>query len=278
MCQAIVKPEGKTIPKATLKNAWQSNQDGAGFCYVNHDNDTVVIRKGFFKFKHFYQAYIKHEHKDVLIHFRYATHGEKVADNCHPFMLAKDAALIHNGILSGFTPTLNSKLSDTRVFCEGYLVPGLHLANIPVHEYLSSKALIGFVESLIGVNNKLAVMTTKGTVIFNEAQGEWYEGVWYSAGYPTLNSIERYNRYWSHTHSSGLQGEDTWLDDMMCGETQGKPLSGKLTWPIDWEEEQEETEQEDPDISCMFCKEDSARMYKIDGLWTCGQCYGEYTT
>mgnify|MGYP001605326816 CR=1 FL=1 len=248
-----------------------------------------MIKKGFFKFKTFWQAYKEHQTKSMLIHFRWATHGERVAENCHPFMLAKDAALIHNGILSGFTPPAQSTLSDTRLFCEGYLVPGMHLVQLDSHSYFSSPALRGFVESLIGTSNKLAVMTTKGIIIFNEAQGEWNNGAWYSAGYPEDYYNDARNKYFQRLygkHDTGLQGEDTWLDDMMCEEPKNKPLTGNLSWDdIDDTDEFDDEENEPCEVipsirhqeSCMFCSQDSDRMYKIDGQWVCGGCWGHYT-
>lgn len=278
MCQAIVKPAGVDIQKSVLKLAWQANQDGAGLCYVNEKQDALIIKKGFFKFKHFWHMYEKHKHKSLLIHFRWGTHGEKTVENCHPFMLAKDAALIHNGVLSGFTPPLNSQLSDTRVFCDGYLAPGMHLSQLSSHDYLSSQALRGFVEAIIGVQNKLAVMTTKGVVIFNEAQGEWFEGAWYSAGYPQETSLDRYNRLWYTAQNTGIQGEDTWLDDMMCEEP-ARPLSGELTWgkPVDESPYNDyDSEEDEEDGLCIFCYQDSARMYKIDGQGVCGGCFNHY--
>jgi hypothetical protein len=306
MCQAIYKPAGVQVDKATLKRAWQENQDGAGFCYVNNEKTAVVIKKGFFKFKAFWYQYEKHAHKDVLIHFRYATHGGKVSENCHPFAIAKDAALIHNGILSGFTPLPTSTLSDTRIFCDGYLSQGLRLSGLSSYEYLSSPALRGFVETIIGSTNKLAVMTPQGTVLFNEAQGEWYQGAWYSAGYPMIMPVHYggFNRVNSYFHkgrelrSSGreVEGADDWLEDILNDDEEPrKPLSGRLTWDelIDTEISDHGTDEDYPyddwdtprphhpyseeQEACTFCHDSTGKLYQVDDCGVCGRCWLSYT-
>lgn len=289
MCQAIVKPAGVLIDKAILKRSWQDNKDGAGFCFVNDAADEVVIKKGFFKFKTFWRAYQRYQDRAVLIHFRWATHGEKVEANCHPFSLAKDAALIHNGVLSSFTPSPVSKLSDTRLFCDGFLGPGLRMSGLSSFDYLSSPALKGFIEVLIGQGNKLAAMTTQGVVIFNEGQGEWSGGAWYSAGFPEESPWPEWNdeaflgfKGNSAVNHSGINGEDTWYEDMMSGAADERAIAstgGKRTPSgiIAWSDIEDEDDEDDKD-GCVFCQDEHAgRLYQIDGQSICGGCWNVYT-
>jgi hypothetical protein len=122
----------------------------------------------------------------LILHFRWATHGEVNVENCHPFEL-KDGALIHNGVISGMGTSSYSKYytppkgkaceaecddrSDTREFVEDYL------ADMGVSELLSAKKLI---EHTIGYS-KLVTIHHDGSVhIFNERSGHWRNGVWYS--------------------------------------------------------------------------------------------------
>lgn len=189
MCQAIVKTVDGMLTREVLKRSWDANADGAGFAYVDPSTHTIVIQKGFFAFKSFYKAYRKHADKPLIIHFRWATHGEKTPQNCHPFKLADDAALMHNGILSNFTPPIGSGFSDTRHFVESYLKPAMRsTGSAESYAYLSTPELITCIESVIGIQNKLAILTPHGTIIYNEEQGEWVDGVWYSAGFPDAPS------------------------------------------------------------------------------------------
>lgn len=101
MCIIVVQPTGKSIPRERLKNCFDNNADGAGYMYV--ENRVLKIRKGFFTFDSFYQAY-KLDHvvygisSPFILHFRIATHGNVDRTNCHPHSLNKNLAFAHNGI------------------------------------------------------------------------------------------------------------------------------------------------------------------------------------
>jgi hypothetical protein len=303
MCQAIVKPAGVHIDKAILRRAWNMNQDGAGFCYRSDDGKAIKIDKGYFKFRKFYRAYVKHEAKELLIHFRWGTHGSRSVENCHPFAISPDAALIHNGILSGFTPPLKSDISDTRFFIERFFAPGLRLSGCSAHAYVAAPALRGFVEALIGGSNKLAVMTLHGVTIFNEVQGEWKDGAWYSAGYPDEIFAQSYfdlppltrtaSTYPSVSLCRAGLGEDTWLEDMDRLDMRDHP-DGELEDTLDEEEEEEDENRNFEDdgrplwgdsiatlrdqAACCLCGMTAPpRLYSIDGQNVCGACWHQYS-
>lgn len=178
MCIAIVKPEGKTVPRNHLSASFCSNPDGAGMAYP--DNGKMKIVKGYFDFESFYADYLDIERTGVpmLIHFRISTAGLINDENCHPFRINKHLALIHNGILNHRS---TDKSSDTRLWVQDVIQPMVK-ANYKVWQCPHIKNLI---EGFLGKSNAVAIMHTNGTFqIFNEKGrghvGGWEDGIWYS--------------------------------------------------------------------------------------------------
>jgi predicted glutamine amidotransferase len=172
MCLAIWKPAGKTVTKEHLTNGYNSNSDGAGIAYAHKGK--LFIDKGFFKFDDFYAVYEKVQALPCLIHFRIKTHGNINANNCHPWRVNENLALIHNGILSLKEA---DGMSDTGVFAKYVLAP-LLIGNQNVWKTSGMKWLI---EEAIGTGNKIALMDNNGDFsIFNEKAGTWEAGCWFS--------------------------------------------------------------------------------------------------
>jgi len=172
MCIAIYKPEGKVLSQDTLKECYDSNPDGAGFMYAQ--DKKLHIEKGFFSYDSFYQAYQKHETKQVVIHFRIKTHGKIDTTNCHPFAVNNTIGFVHNGIISGFGDTNHS---DTIGFNTEILQPLVHKwGNLALFQ----DPIVNLIEGRIGYS-KLVFLDRHGNhKIMNEAKGEWNDGVWYS--------------------------------------------------------------------------------------------------
>lgn len=172
MCLAIYKPAGKTIPKRSLANGYHANwskECGCGFAYS--DGSKLVVVKGILPFEEFYKEYRKVEGAHpLLIHFRMATHRPINRENCHPFTMCDGRfALIHNGVFP--IPIKNPSLSDTGNFCESIMEPTIKAGR---H---TNKQLM---EGVMGWN-MVCLMDEKGKVtIYNEQNGHWDEGVWYS--------------------------------------------------------------------------------------------------
>jgi len=98
MCIIAIKPKKVKISNINLKNCWDNNPDGAGFMYS--ENNELIIEKGLMTFEDFSESYnkINPENKDVVIHFRYGTHGKVCKELTHPFSINSNLALVHNGI------------------------------------------------------------------------------------------------------------------------------------------------------------------------------------
>jgi hypothetical protein len=171
MCILIVKTPTGVLTNDMLKACHESNNDGGGFSYVD-DEGNVVVRKGFFQFDQFLEAYRPIEEQfgpkgPMLVHFRISTGGTKTADNCHPFAF-KHGAFAHNGVF--FSPP--GVKSDTHMLIEKI---GDNLSKTSVR--LHKKAI----EEAFGSFNKCAILYPDRTFeIINEQAGEWKEGNWFS--------------------------------------------------------------------------------------------------
>jgi hypothetical protein len=172
MCIAIFKPESQVISKETLAQCFKANSDGAGFMYV--EKGIIKIKKGYFNFDAFYEAYLPHENKQCVIHFRIKTHGEINEENCHPFKVDNTTAFIHNGVISNYG---NTDYSDTYMFNEEYLKPLVAEYGIKI---LQSPQIKKSIESLIGFSKLVFLFNNNESVIYNESKGVWDAGVWYS--------------------------------------------------------------------------------------------------
>ena len=181
MCLLVVcKPNA--IPKREeLTEGACSNPHGYGFAMVIDGKifryRTMSARKAVNKFIHMRQQYPQGY---AIWHARYATHGVKNQDNCHPFQVGDDAdtVLAHNGVLDTFIGK-DDKRSDTRIFAEDTLPK---LGGVRA---LEDENLYRMVEGWAS-GSKIAVLTTNPDAqyqlyLINERLGTWDDnGVWWS--------------------------------------------------------------------------------------------------
>lgn len=207
MCLAIYKPGGARIKHEKLRNGWDSNNHGAGFCYPNEDKSELIIKKGFMTFDAFIEAYKPVAAEPLLIHFRWATHGARDEFNCHPWpIVGPDGkvwfAVIHNGVISKVAS--NRDISDTGAFVDKFLKPILLNSRVGLPEvWTPIKALL---EEYVGYGNKLAIMTRDGSyTILNENAGHWENKCWWSNYcYRTVKTRETYTPPATATSSASI--------------------------------------------------------------------------
>lgn len=203
MCLAIYKPADKSLDWDDLQEGFRCNSDGAGFAVVS--DGRLIIEKGLFTFDAFREAFAPYMNHQAVVHFRLATHGTKDSDNCHPFVIGSDNSLvlIHNGILP-IACDVDKKKSDTWHYV-------YHILN-PLYEddadFFNQPHISFMGEAAIG-GNKFVFLRADGEYgIWNEDDGHWKDGVWYSngsykrsiitgfSGCRTVSLSEREGRWW----------------------------------------------------------------------------------
>lgn len=181
MCLLVVcKPNA--IPKREeLTEGACANPHGYGFAMIIDGKifryRTMSAKKAVNKFIHMRQQYPKGY---AIWHARYATHGVRNEDNCHPFQVGDDTdtVLAHNGVLDTFIGK-DDKRSDTRIFAEDTLPK---LGGVCA---LEDENLYRMVEGWAS-GSKIAVLTTNPQAqyqlyLINERLGTWDDnGVWWS--------------------------------------------------------------------------------------------------
>lgn len=183
MCIAILTLPEKRISQAVFDRCFDNNPHGIGFAFVDQFSGEVQIDKGWFGKINAYKRYesIAEKHgktNPMMIHFRLATVGPVIGENCHPFAV-KGGAMIHNGTFwheSG----RSVKKSDSRMLAER-MHNELHYANLTQNKEHFQK-VFGY--------NRVAFLFKGGKyVIFSEDYegnrgrfGQWNDGIWYSNG------------------------------------------------------------------------------------------------
>ncbi len=181
MCLLTYFPPGAAPNPVALSVGARVNPHGHGFAVIagtriitSHGMDgTAVI-------DHFTAVRARYPRWAALFHSRYATHGERSVDNCHPFRLGGDprTVLAHNGTLpKRVHPRPYDRRSDTRIAAEEYL------ARHPFGSIDTRRGARGL-GSWLG-SSKLVILTVDpayrhSAYLFGESAGRWDGGIWYS--------------------------------------------------------------------------------------------------
>ncbi|SRR5258708_4132901 len=177
MCIIIYKPRGKNLKKEVYENCFGNNKDGAGFI-IRQKTGELLLEKGFFTFQEFWEKFQPHQHKQAIVHFRIATHGEISIENCHPYWVAENKlAFAHNGVMNNVECKKDYSMSDTWHF------------NVNILQHLQEKLGDSFIDDPVIQElitqyiswSKLAFMREDGKVfLFNKSKGDIQDSVWYS--------------------------------------------------------------------------------------------------
>lgn len=247
MCIAIAQPEGTaTLPFSIFEECAKTNKHGLGMAWIDWKREpekrlriwrSTQASDGSFDVRHFWEKYrIAHiqwgKESPFMMHFRYTTHGLTNKYNCHPFRVKPMLAMVHNGILPIPPKGRNIKnlfhgddvleeYSDTWHYANWYFSK-FDYEQFHGGMLSCKKTLQEHTEDFIGVGNKLVFLDAnryekpRNLLIYNEKQGTWDGGVWYSnSGYKSWSgygSCGTYNR-----RSAGWwRGEDYDSDWVKC--------------------------------------------------------------
>lgn len=247
MCLLLVCEPNAIPNKKDLQTAACTNPHGFGYAIITPEGIVTgrgmsakkVINKFLAMRKQYPDSY-------AMFHARYATHGVKNEDNCHPFKVPSnpDTYLAHNGVLD-VSIHANDRRSDTRVFAEDILpnMGGVSaLDDDNVYKMVSKWAS----------GSKIAIFTldpkAESTVyIINESAGHWdNNGIW-----------------WSNY---------TYLDDKKYYSTIVK--SDRISHVNEYD-----TDYYDQDSACKLCGAvpfEDASPYYCEMCLSCKDCYGIY--
>ena len=199
MCLLLVASPNSTPKKKDLECASCNNPHGFGFAVITPNG--IVTGRGMSAKKVIRQFLeVRKEFPDsyALFHARYATHGVKNEENCHPFKVGgrEDTYLAHNGVLDVKIPS-GDKRSDTRLFAEDILpaiggVKALDDDNVlkMVSKWSSGSKLVIFT---------LDPSAKYDCYIINEDAGYWdNDGIWWSNdSYKPYVPSTWTSKYWS---------------------------------------------------------------------------------
>ena len=181
MCLLVVASPNSTPRKKDLECASCNNPHGFGFAVITPSG--IVTGRGMSSkkvIKQFLEVRKQYPDSYAMFHARYATHGVKNEDNCHPFKVPNthDTYLAHNGILD-INISAGDRRSDTRIFAEDTL-PAMGGVTALDDDHVWAMV------SKWSIGSKIVVFTldpaAKETCyIINESSGFWDdEGMWWS--------------------------------------------------------------------------------------------------
>lgn len=217
MCIIIANGSKNPLKKSVLQNCYNNNPDGMGLAYVDYDK-RIKIFKELKNFEYFYKKYLeiktKRPQRNILLHFRIATHGAISEQNIHPFVVDENLVFAHNGIININILKGEEDVSDTVVFNEKIL------KNLPKNFY-RNKAIISLLESRIETSKIVFLNTNNRFYILNEIYGTWNNKNWFSNfSYRTVKSKKKKytsDYFWNASDKHNYYIFDDDYNCLVCG-------------------------------------------------------------
>jgi len=219
MCLLVVSSPNSTPKRKDLECASCNNPHGFGYAVIA--GNKIITGRGMSSkkvIKEFLAVRKQYPSSYAMFHARFATHGVKNDDNCHPFKVGSSELtyLAHNGVLSVDIPA-NDMRSDTRIFAEDILPS---MGGITA---LDNTNLYRMIEGWAS-GSKIAVFTLDPNAeydcyIINEDLGHWDNaGNWWSNDTYKENIWAKYFQQSDSPYDYSNWAEDDDYACMMCGE------------------------------------------------------------
>ena len=176
MCVIIFIPQGETISKEELKQAWNTNPHGAG--YGIRREGKVIYHRGFMKFNPFYNE-IKHKigKTDIVLHFRISTSSAINRVQTHMYELGNKTRL--KGITENPVLSMNGSIFQQFEY-KGFNDTMSYIEDNPqafqIISDTQSQELLDIVEE--ATSSKWAIITPQAVLISKGFQ--YHNGKYYS--------------------------------------------------------------------------------------------------
>ena len=172
MCLLSYAPAHVRWNPEHLKTALKSNPHGWGFMGKTASGDMLVAH-GMTEAE-MLLALPSFQDLEACFHARYATHGLKTVNQCHPYKVLGDLHMAHNGIFN--IPTPDPSKSDTWHMARrlGSLGPD------GLTELLTNDTKLAEYSKAVGCNKIVFMSPTIETIIVNADLGHYVDGVWMS--------------------------------------------------------------------------------------------------
>jgi predicted glutamine amidotransferase len=184
MCIIMFQKEGnERFPKKWVKRAARINDDGMGIIWASkgklHIYRTLTDLGGIWR----RYCSARDIGAAVGLHFRIRTHGDVSKDNCHPFVVNRDAngqptmAMMHNGVVGGLGD-LPEGHSDTRHFADEVIskLPKGFLQNNAMREVITRGALGKY---LFMLNDGYWMILRSESGHWDEKENSWFSNYSY---------------------------------------------------------------------------------------------------
>lgn len=209
MCLIIYSPAGNAIDRSVLAYAYNQNPDGIGVM-SKIGPQKFMGQKALKRARRYIENYLVSAKLPFAIHFRWATHGDVILANTHPYVTPDGQHwVMHNGVIHLTTQEATPAESDTAVFVRKYMTDIPSFDDVAYFEGIARK---------VGWANKLCVMNAQGKFILcNDDAGVWIDGIWYSNTYslPSTMANDYYSTYWHRPlRSYEYVPEKIWDDEL----------------------------------------------------------------
>jgi hypothetical protein len=174
MCIAILKKPSAKADWDAYQKGYDSNKDSWGFAVAYKGN--LIVRRGTKGFDQFAEAFAPYASGyTCAIHFRIATSGKVDYKNAHPFKVAGDLAVIHNGMID-IKLDVNKNFSDTWHWVQCVGKPAYKRDPL-----FWRRPDVKYTNQLAHRSSKFVFLDAYGSyAIWNESSGHWSDGHWWS--------------------------------------------------------------------------------------------------